>query len=93
MPLHFCLVRVKLIDMKKSNKGLFDKKRFEWIEQEKIKYLKNLSIEKGVAILESLTSPSVLNEFIHNFSLDNPLCLKISLKRRKWRRYQKYSKK
>lgn len=79
--------------MKKSNKGLFNKKRFEWLEQNRIEQLRSLSIKKGVAIFESLTAPAVLNEFVHNFSLDKPLGLKISLKRYKWHRYPSYSKK
>ncbi|MEW6609525.1 MAG: hypothetical protein AB1422_01465 [bacterium] len=67
--------------MKKGkNKGLLDKKRFEWMEEERIRELKALSIEQSTEALESLTSPSILNAFLNNFSLDNPLCLKLGLK-------------
>ena len=37
--------------MVKGNKGLLDKKRFEKMEKEKIKYLKNLSLEKSIKII------------------------------------------
>ena len=67
----------------KTNKGLLDKKRFEWMEKSKIEFLRNLTIRESVRILEELTSPEILNEFIDNFSSDTPLCLLLSLKRRR----------
>ncbi|MEW6007331.1 MAG: hypothetical protein AB1595_04150 [bacterium] len=68
--------------MKKGrNKGLLDKKRFEWMEEERREYLKGLSIKKSIESFEGLTSASMLNEFKAGFSSDNPVCLKIGLKR------------
>jgi hypothetical protein len=65
--------------MRKSNKALFDKKRFEWLEQERVKYLQSLTLEKSVKMMENLIS--FANELRDNFSPDNPVSLKISLKR------------
>jgi len=81
LPLLFCLVRVKLIDMKKSNKGLFDKKRFEYLKQEREKYLKGLSLKKSVIIMEGLIG--LANELSGNFSPDRPVCVKIGLTNQK----------
>lgn len=67
-----------------GNKGLLNKKRFEWMEKEKVKYLRNLSLKESVRIFESLTSPGILAEFVDTFLQDNPTCLKITLKKRKW---------
>lgn len=66
------------------DKGLLNKKRFEWVEEEKVEYLKNLSLKESVRILESLTSPGILAEFIDKFLQDHPMCLKKTLKKRKW---------
>ena len=62
-----------------KTKGLFDKKRFEWLEQDRVKHLKNLTIEESVRMMEDLVN--FANELRDNFFPDNPLSLKISLKR------------
>lgn len=62
-----------------KNKRLFDKKRFEWLEQDRVKHLKNLTIAESVRMMEHLVN--FANELKDNFSPDNPLSLKISLKR------------
>jgi len=62
-----------------KNKGLFDKKRFEWLEQDRVKHLKNLTIEESVRMMEDLVN--FANELRDNFFPDNPVSLKISLKR------------
>lgn len=67
-----------------GNKGLLNKKRFEWVEEEKVEYLKNLSLKESVRILESLTSPGILAEFVDRFLQDHPMCLKKTLKKKKW---------
>jgi hypothetical protein len=59
--------------------GLFSKRRFEWMEEKKFEYLKNLTVEKSVLMLESLTSPEVLNEFRKQDVSHNPLSLKFGL--------------
>lgn len=77
-------VRSKARNVKCGNwGGLFNKKRFEWMEEEKKNWLKKLTIEKSVKILESLTSPNTLNEFKNNFFPDNPVCLKFTLRNNK----------
>lgn len=63
--------------------GLFNKKRFEWMIEEKDRYLKDLSLEKGIAMLESLTSQEVLNGLKKVDTIHSPLCLKLGLKKRK----------
>lgn len=71
--------------IKKKNKALFDKKRFEWMEKERREWLQSLSIEKSIKILESLTTSEMLNEFREGikFFSDKPVCLKFCLKRQK----------
>lgn len=81
MPLLFCLVRVKLIDMKQSNKGLFDKKRFKYLKQEREKYLKGLSLKESIIIMEGLIG--LANELQGNFLPDRPVCVKIGLTNQK----------
>ncbi len=75
----------------KGNKQLLDGKRFKWLEKRKVEYLRNLSLKESVRIFESLTSPQILEEFIDNFFPDNPVCLKIALKKRRWQTLPRYS--
>jgi len=63
----------------KDNKGLLDKKRFEKSEQEKRKFLRNLSWKKALAMEESLISSKLIWEWRKNFFEDNPISLKNSL--------------
>ncbi len=67
----------------KGNKGLLNKKRFEKMEEEKIKHLKNLSLEKSIKMMESLLASKIVYELKDNFLPDNPLSLKLGLKARK----------
>ncbi|MCX7785914.1 MAG: hypothetical protein N2201_06810 [candidate division WOR-3 bacterium] len=69
--------------MIKGNKGLFNKKRFEWLKQERIASLQKLSIKKSVKMMETLVG--FANELRDNFLLDEPVSLKIGLKRNKKR--------
>ncbi|MEW5694247.1 MAG: hypothetical protein AB1765_13245 [Candidatus Hydrogenedentota bacterium] len=66
-----------------TNKKLFDRKRFQWLEQEKDKFLKTLTIEKSVEIFESLTDPKIFSQYKVNYKSypDNPVSLKKCLKR------------
>jgi hypothetical protein len=66
--------------MKKRNKGLLDKKRFDYLKQERERYLKGLSLKKSVAIMEGLIS--LANELRENFSPDRPVCVMLGLKNR-----------
>lgn len=71
--------------MNKKNKwgnwgGLFNKKRFEWMEEEKKLWLKNLTMEKALKLEEALISSEFIWEFRKNFFEDNPVSLEIGLK-------------
>jgi hypothetical protein len=68
---------------KGPNWGILDEERFKWMEKEKIKYLRGLTIEKSVEIFESLTSPEMVNEFKDQPLMDTPVCLKIALRKQK----------
>ena len=64
-----------------KNKGLFDKKRFKKMDEDKKIFLKKLTLKKGIEIFESLTSAETLNEFKGCFLPDHPVCLKFTLKK------------
>lgn len=63
----------------RENKGLFDKKRFKRMEKEKERFLRKLTLNKSIAIFESLTSAETLNEFAGRCLPDHPVCLKFTL--------------
>ena len=69
--------------IKGPNWGFLNKERFKWMEEEKTKYLRGLTIEKSVEIFESLTSPEMVNEFKDRFLLDTPVCLELTLRKSK----------
>ena len=66
----------------KNNKGLLDKKRFESLEEEKKRHIRNLSRKKVLQLEESLISSALIWEWRRNFPEDNPVCLKLSLKKK-----------
>ena len=66
----------------KNNKGLFNKKRAKNMEKERERFLKKLTLKRGIKIFESLTSPETLKEFKNSFWPDHPVCLKYTLKHR-----------
>jgi len=63
----------------KNNKGLLDKRRFEQLEQEKRRWLQNLSWKKAIRLEEKMLSSKLILEWRDNFPQDNPICLKKSL--------------
>jgi len=67
----------------KGNKGLLDQKRFESLEREKRRWLQTLSWKKAIRIEEDMLSCSLVDEWRDNFPEDKPVCLKISLKRKR----------
>lgn len=69
--------------MKRSKISLLDKKRFEILEKEKRGYLRELTAQKSIEILESLTSVEALAGMRDCAFIHSPLSLKIGLKIRK----------
>ena len=69
--------------MKQSKFFLLDKKRFEISEKEKRGYLRELTAEKSIEILEALTSIEALAGMRDRAFIHSPLSLKIGLKIRK----------
>jgi len=63
----------------KDNKALLDKSRFEKSEEEKKRWLRNLSWKKALRLEESLLSSELIWEWRKNFPEDNPICLQKSL--------------
>lgn len=63
-------------------KGLLDKKNFKVWEDEKKRWLKNLSWKKALRLEESLLSSSLIWKWRKNFFADNPICLKDSLRKK-----------
>jgi hypothetical protein len=47
----------------KNNKNLLNKKRFEKMENEKMKYLQNLSIKESIKIMEEILDSDIIIEF------------------------------
>lgn len=68
---------------KLKNKSLLNKRNFSWLEREKTKWLHNLSLKKAIRLQESLLSSKLIWEWRKNFSKDNPLSLKESLRKKK----------
>jgi len=66
----------------KGNKGLLDKNRFKRAEEEKNRWLRNLSWKKAIQLEESLISSELIWEWRNNFPEDNPVCLKKSLSKK-----------
>ena len=69
----------------KGNKGLLDKNRFEAMEQERQRRLRNLSWKKAIRLAEDMLSCPLVDEWRDNFSQDRPVCLKMALKKRRRR--------
>jgi hypothetical protein len=67
----------------KGNKGLLDRKRFEFLEREKRRWLQTLSQKKAIRLAEDMLSCSLVDEWLDNFPEDKPICLKLSLQNRR----------
>jgi len=65
-----------------KNFTLLDKNRFKDWEEERRRWLQNLSLRKAVKMHEMFLSSKLVWELRKNFLPDNPVCLKDSLKRR-----------
>jgi hypothetical protein len=67
----------------RNNKGLLDQRRFEGLRQQKEQWLRNLSWKKSIRLVEDMLSCSLVDEWRNNFPEDKPICLKMSLKKRR----------
>ena len=68
----------------KGNKGLLDKKRFEWLEKQREQRLRKLTPKKAIQLAEEMLATPPFGKPQH--SQDHPVCLKIALhKKRKLR--------
>jgi len=67
----------------KGNKGLLDQKRFESLEREKRRWLRNLSWKEAIRLEEKMLSSRLILEWFDNFTEDKPICLKKSLQNRR----------
>jgi len=69
----------------KGNKGLLDGKRFEAMERERQRRLRNLSWKKAIRLAEDMLSCPLTDEWRDNFPQSRPVCLKMTLKKRRRR--------
>ena len=85
----FCLTgfgrAVSIVNMEnsKGNKGLLDKKRFEQWDKQRKQRLRELSPKKAIRLAEEMLATPLIDEWRDNFQEDNPVCLKMSLKRKR----------
>jgi len=67
----------------KNNTGLLDKRRFKFLERDKVHWLRTLSWKKAIRLEEKMLSSKLILEWRDNFPQDNPICLKKSLQNRR----------
>jgi len=67
----------------KGNKALLDKRRFEGLRRQKVRWLRTLSWKKAIRLEEKMLSSKLILEWRDNFPQDNPICLKKSLQNRR----------
>jgi len=65
----------------KGNKALLDKRRFEGLQQDKVRWLRNLSWKKAIRLTEEMMPSPLVGEWKDNLPEDHPICLKKSLER------------
>jgi len=63
--------------------GLFNKKRFVWMEDEREKRLQNLTMTESIKMTEDILSSNMFEKFRKNIIYDRPVSFKIGLKTRK----------
>ncbi len=61
---------------------IFDKKRFKWMEKEKIKWLRNLSIEEAARITAGFLSSKMFARFKKNIVYNEPVSVAVGLRRK-----------
>jgi hypothetical protein len=72
---------VSIMRKAKNNKGLLDKKRFEGLQRDKVRWLRNLSWKKAIQLTEKMMSSPLVSEWKDNFPEDHPIYFKKSLER------------
>jgi len=64
---------MKNVKLKKSLKGtLFDKSRFQWLEEEKKKWLQNLTLAESIKLTEEFLSSNMFEQFRDKFTYNEP---------------------
>jgi len=76
-------MRSKKMKRVKGNMGLLNQRRFEKWEQERKLRLRKLSWKEAIRLEEKMLSSKLIWEWRKNFSKDRPVCLKISLSKRR----------
>jgi hypothetical protein len=67
----------------KGNLGLLNQKRFEKWELQRKRHLCKLSWKEAIRLEEKMLSSKLVWEWRKNFSRDKPVCLKMSLCKRR----------
>ncbi|MFA5554235.1 MAG: hypothetical protein WCZ89_01515 [Phycisphaerae bacterium] len=67
----------------KGNKNLLDKKRFDSWEKQRKQRLRNLSPKKAIRLAEDMLATPLIEQWRDNFSQDHPICLRMSLKKKR----------
>ncbi|MCK4248532.1 MAG: hypothetical protein KAV18_03070 [Candidatus Omnitrophica bacterium] len=62
---------------------LLDQRRFAWLEEEKKKWLQNLTLSKSIKMTEDFLSSNMFKQFKDKFIYDEPISLKLGLRTRK----------
>lgn len=85
----FCLtdygekVSIEMMETSKGNKGLLDKKRFEQWDKQRKQRLRKLTRKKAIRLAEEMLATPLVDEWRDNFPEDHPICLSMSLKRKR----------
>jgi len=74
---------IKLMEKPKGNKGLLDQKRFEQWNKQRKQRLRKLSRKKAIHLAEEMLATPLIDEWRDNFPEDHPICLRMSLKRKR----------
>ena len=59
--------------------GIYNQKRFDWLEKERREQLRKLTVSQSVKLLEQLTSKTTLAPFLSYYKQHIPVSLKLSL--------------
>ncbi len=66
----------------KGNKGLLDKKRFEWLEEQRVQRLRKMTRKEAIRLTEEMLACPPFGSRRHN-PQDHPVSLKILLQKKR----------